>query len=1347
MESFKLLYHHESLLAAALAGILVLSGLLGYSVYTRQRYLRSRRSLVQEIECRRGEQRFHELFDQMPEPVWIVRGSHFIEANPAAMKAIGYAHRPDFLNLHPGDISPEFQPDGRPSREKAEEMARIGQEQGVHRFEWVHRRVDGSLFPVEVTLTTMEWEGQPAICCIWRDISERQALLQRVQASETRFRALFESSNDAILLESRQEFVDCNPRALQLFGLDSREQLVGLHPVDLSPAVLPDGRDARAAADACVQVALETGRCLFEWTSRKLDGSLFPSEVLLSSFRLGDEVFLQARVRDLTDEKRVIQDLRDSETRFRTLFESSNDAIMLLKDGCFEDCNEKTLQLFGFSGKEAIIGRRPDDFSPDVQPDGQASTSVAKAFYQQALTDGMARFEWRHRRADGREFPADILLSRFRMGEALWIQATVRDITELKAAEAALRASEANLRRAQAVASVGSWTLDMAENRLVWSEQTYRIFGMEPGTPMTYDDFVRQIHPGDRAGVDAAWQAALQGAPYSIEHRILVNGEERWVQEQAELQFGADGGIVAGIGTVQDITPRKCAELALQALNQELEERVAHRTAELEKLTRQLRVSEAMAKEQSQRLRDVIWGADIGTWELHIPTGEVVLNARWADMLGYSLTELEPTRIDTWRQLTEPADLRRAEAILKRCLSRQLDYYECELRMRHKSGDWIWVQDRGRVVEWSADGKPLRMSGTHLDITHRKRAEQAIRDLNISLEQKVAERTAQLEVASRAKSEFLANMSHEIRTPMNAILGLTQLLEREPLSADQRDLLRKINDSGQCLLHVINDVLDFSKIEAGQLKLENHAFDLAPVLFRLESLLGHVAREKGLILDVNPPAGLPGRLRGDALRIGQVLLNLASNAVKFTERGRVTVRVRVLSASDTACRLRFEVRDTGIGIEPETLARLFQPFTQADASTTRRFGGTGLGLSISKHLVERMGGCIGSESTPGQGSVFWFELPLERSEAGPQTESDTFRRHEPAAPEPSHQQQPRLPGLRILAVDDNRMNLFLLERMLRGEGAEVGLCADGQQAVETLKASPSAYDVVLMDIQMPVMDGIAATRVLRSHPATAAVPVLALTAGVLPEERDSALSAGMNDFLGKPVDLEQLVVKLQVYAPMPSEATAPPGVTEMESQESSRADAAVWPVIPGIDADRSRLLSGNDRNFFLKMLGMFVEEFGDLRSELNAQLAAGDRESASRRIHNLKGNAGNLGAIELMELAKVAEIAIRNQQSEEGEAVERLQLALETLISGCHPCLSRFTSAAPTAANPSNRRLGDLRTALTQHNLAALGLFAELEPAIAAACGAPTAAAMASAIRHLKFEEALSELDDALRQG
>ena len=1339
----------ERLLAAALAGMLVLMGLLGYALQTRQRYLRSRHSLDEEIEYRRGEQRFHDLFDQMPEPVWIVRGTRFIEANSAAMAAIGYARRPDFLDLHPGEVSPEFQPDGLSSRQKAEEMVRIAQKEGVHRFEWVHQRVDGSVFPVEVTLTTMEWEGQPAICCIWRDISERQALWQRVQASEARFRALFESSNDAILLESGQAFLDCNPRALQLFGLESREQLVGLHPADLSPTLLPDGRDAKSAADAFVREAIETGRCLFEWTSRKCDGSLFPSEVLLSSFRLGDEVFLQARVRDLTDEQRAMRNLRDSEARFRTLFESSNDAIMLLKDGCFEDCNEKTLQLFGFSGKEAIIGRRPDALSPDLQPDGQASATLAVARYQQAVAEGEAHFEWRHRRADGREFPADILLSRYRMGEAVWIQATVRDITELKAAEAALRASEANLRRAQAVANVGSWTLEVPEDRLVWSEQTYRIFGVEPGMPLTYEDFVQFIHPEDRARVEQVWQAALQGAPYSIEHRILVNGEERWVQEQADLRFDEHGGLVAGIGTVQDITPRKQAELALQSLNQELERRVAERTAELENLSRHLRASEAAALSQSQRLRDVIWGADIGTWELHVPSGQVVLSERWASMLGYSLAELEPTRIDTWRQLTEPTDLQRAEAILKRCFARQLDHYECELRMRHKGGDWVWVLDRGRVVEWSTEGQPLRMSGTHQDITDRKRAEQAIRDLNRNLEQKVAERTAQLEVAGRAKSEFLANMSHEIRTPMNAILGLAQLLEREPLSADQRDLLRKIKDSGQCLLHVINDVLDFSKIEAGQLKLENQPFELAPVLFRLESLLGHLAQEKALILDVNPPVGVPGRLLGDPLRIGQVLLNLASNAVKSTERGRVTVRVRVLSASTSACRLRFEVRDTGIGIEPDTLDRLFQPFTQADASTTRRFGGTGLGLSISKHLVERMGGRIGAESTPGQGSLFWFELPLERSEAGQQGESTEFPPLDPVAPKPMSR-QPRLFGLRILAVDDNRMNLFLLERMLRGEGAEVGLCADGQQAVETLKASPSAYDVVLMDIQMPVMDGIAATRALRLHPATAALPVFALTAGVLPEERDFALAAGMNDFLGKPVDLEQLVAKLQPYALSDGDtAVTSPDVSGMEGPSPPGTEAVIteWPVIPGIDSGRARLLSGHDRAFFLKMLGMFVEEFASLRSELIAHMAAGDRESASRRIHNLKGNAGNLGAIELMELAKAAEIAIHNQQSDEAQAVERLHLALDTLINECRPCLSQFASSAiPALASLSRRRLGELRTALLQHNLAALGLFAELEPAIAAACGARTADTMATAMRHLKFEDALSTLDAAFRR-
>jgi CheY-like chemotaxis protein len=356
---------------------------------------------------------------------------------------------------------------------------------------------------------------------------------------------------------------------------------------------------------------------------------------------------------------------------------------------------------------------------------------------------------------------------------------------------------------------------------------------------------------------------------------------------------------------------------------------------------------------------------------------------------------------------------------------------------------------------------------------------------------------------------------------MNAILGLTQILEGGALTPDQRDILSKISSSGVGLLHIINDILDISKMEAGQFKVEQQPFELPPVLARLRNLLSASAHDKGLALVVPDAGDIPGPLVGDPLRIEQVLINLISNAIKFTPAGRIELRIRPLQLTDSSALLRFEVRDTGIGISPEALAKLFQPFTQADASTTRRFGGTGLGLSISKRLVELMGGAIGADSTLEAGSTFWFELPLGRGSIA------DFAAAHPAAPAPAA--GPQLRGLRVLAIDDNRINLFMLERALQLEGAVVSMAADGQQALQTLAANPEGFDVVLMDIQMPVMDGLTATREIRQDPALARLPVIALTAGVLAEEREAALNADVNDFLAKPLDLQNMKAMLASF--------------------------------------------------------------------------------------------------------------------------------------------------------------------------------------------------------------------------
>jgi PAS domain S-box-containing protein len=523
-------------------------------------------------------------------------------------------------------------------------------------------------------------------------------------------------------------------------------------------------------------------------------------------------------------------------------------------------------------------------------------------------------------------------------------------------------------------------------------------------------------------------------------------------------------------------------------------------------MTEEIRAQERI-EESEKRLHYVLKAAQEAIWDWDIRTGDIYHNDGWFTNLGYERGELE-SNINGYSQLIHADDGPHVMKQINEHLESKTERYLAEYRMRCKNGTYLWVYDRGQIVERDEKGQATRMVGSFTNIDERKKAEEMM-----------LQAKQMAEIANRTKSEFLANMSHEIRTPMNGVIGMTSLLLTTQLSVEQRKYLETIRSSGEALLTVINDILDFSKVEAGRLSLEQLSFNLREVALSTVDLLRLNAEEKNLKLNIDITNDTPQWVIGDPGRWRQVLTNLIGNAIKFTHQGSVQIKISSIIENQKAI-IKSEVIDTGIGVPVEKLNKLFKPFSQVDASTTRMFGGTGLGLLISKRLSELMGGQIGVDSETRVGSCFWFTVIFS-----------VIENHKAEAAQPNsvvtllnkNNQK------RILLVEDNMTNQKVAMAMLKKLGHFVDAVANGEEAIHQL--SLLSYDLILMDCQMPVKDGFTTTREIRAGAVQGRekTTIIALTANAMAEDKNACLQSGMDDFMSKPINMNDLVTCLDKY--------------------------------------------------------------------------------------------------------------------------------------------------------------------------------------------------------------------------
>ncbi|MGB0671926.1 MAG: ATP-binding protein, partial [Rhodospirillales bacterium] len=805
---------------------------------------------------------------------------------------------------------------------------------------------------------------------------------------------------------------------------------------------------------------------------------------------------------------------------------------------------------------------------------------------------------------------------------------------------------------------------------------------------------------------------------------------EAWIRDRVERHRNPTGAVIQRLidGRYLRIDERRTDDGGIVGIRTDI--------SDLMEQGRQLRESEA-------RFRGAFEGAAHGMSIADLEGHFLRVNKSLCDITGYSEQELLSR---TWLSITPDEDhegeLRRVATMM----DGEVDATTVQKRYRHKDGRIIQVLISSVLIR-DQEGQPLHYVSQTQDISRRIEAEKELR-ASRDLLQRQTEELRQLavtyarereraEAATRAKSEFLANMSHEIRTPMNAIVGLSHLALQTSLDGTQKDYLSKIQAASQALLEIINDILDFSKIEAGKLDLEIIEFEVAGLVGDACDLLALKAAEKGIEMRNVIASDVPPVVKGDPVRLQQVLTNLVSNAVKFTDTGEVVVSVEVAEETVDETYLVFSVKDSGIGLSAEDRSRLFQSFTQADGSTTRKYGGTGLGLTICKRLVDLMQGEISVESEPGVGSTFRFSAALGKSH------KTSAQRTVKSIPE-SEGRPEDLQGRRVLLVEDNAINRQIASEILKIAGLQVTTAENGQEGLdrvaEALEKGPM-YDLILMDIQMPVMDGLTATRCLRNDApfvdALKDTPILAMTAHALDVERQRCFDAGMQDHISKPFNPRHILETVGYWASQSAKSgdwlPLAPSQDDAPEPEPLSSDG-------GYDRESALARLGGRTELLDRLLDSFRNRFADAGNEIRNLLSRGALEDAERAAHTLKGAASNLSAKDIADRAAVLEEHLAAIGAVGADTlIAQLEMALKPMVGKKGPVGENLGIASFEVATEApmsvSQAIVALEKALARNSLSARLDLDHLGRALGEK-SAPQIAEIGRCLEKLQFEKA-----------